>query len=270
MDLNKKTYFLITGASRGIGKSMALEIASKLKAGSVILLMARNLEALQKTKSEIESKRSDVTVQVISIDLSTAKAVQFQKIISGSLVQSQQEVSSFDRAFIIHNAGTLGDVTRKAQEMGETELWTQYYHTNVFATIALNVEFFKVFPTVPKLVVNISSLCSIEPFISMSLYCSGKAAREMYFKVLAVEEKDNDTLVLNYAPGAIDTDMTMIIQEDSFNLDLQDAFKTQRDNRTMLTTQQTAEKFIKVLEEVSFETGAHIDYYDYDCFDIVP
>ncbi|XP_075158170.1 sepiapterin reductase [Haematobia irritans] len=267
--LNKKTFFLITGASRGIGKTMAISVAAKLKSGSVIVLLARNLEALQKTKSEIESKRSDVTVQAISIDLSTAKAEQFAKILNGTLVQSQ-EVEIFDRALIIHNAGTLGDVTKKTKDLGDTEIWRQYYHTNVFSTIALNVEFFKVFATVPKLVVNVTSLCSIEPFISMGLYCSGKAAREMYFKVLAVEEKDNDTLVLNYAPGAIDTDMTLIIQEDTFNVDLKEAFQTQRDNRTMLTTQQTAEKFIKVLEDVAFETGAHIDYYDYDCFDIVP
>jgi len=47
--------------------------------------------------------------------------------------------------------------------------------------------------------VNISSLCALQPFRSWALYCSGKAARDMMFRVLAAEEPD--VRVLNYAPG---------------------------------------------------------------------
>lgn len=50
-----------------------------------------------------------------------------------------------------------------------------------------------------RTVVNISSLCALEPFPSWVLYCTGKAAREMMFRVLAKEEPD--LRVLNYAPG---------------------------------------------------------------------
>ncbi|XP_059224359.1 sepiapterin reductase [Stomoxys calcitrans] len=262
LDLNKKTHFLITGASRGIGKCMAIEVSLKLKAGSVIVLLARNLEALQKTQSEILSKRSDVTVQVFSVDLSTAKAEDINKLLNDSLEQSQTKASDFERAFIIHNAGTVGDVSKRAKDISDTDMWTQYYHTNVFSTISLNVEYFKMFSQVPKLVVNVSSKCGIEPFASMSFYCSGKAAREMYFNVLAVEEKGNETLVLNYAPGAIDTDMTVYVQKDTVNSELHEAFRKQRETKTMLTTDQTTAKFLSVLEEGTFQSGAHIDYWD--------
>lgn len=262
LDLNKKTYFLLTGASRGIGKTMAIDVSTKLAAGSLIVLLARNKEGLEDTKTIIESKRTDVTVQTFSIDLSSAKAEQFQKLLSDSLDQCHTEAGAFEKAFIIHNAGTVGDVAKKAIDVSDTVAWTQYYHTNVFSTIALNVEFFKVFAGIPKLVVNLSSKCGIEPFASMSFYCSGKAAREMYFNVLAVEEKDNDTLVLNYAPGAIDTDMTVYVQKETVNKELHEAFKSQRDTKTMLTAEQTTGKFIKVLEEGQFQTGAHVDYWD--------
>ncbi|XP_061393196.1 sepiapterin reductase-like [Musca vetustissima] len=262
LDLNTKTYFLVTGASRGIGKCMAIEVACKLKAGSVIVLVARNKEALENTQTAILAKRSDVTVRIVSIDLSSAKAENFQKLFSDSLAQSATKASDFKRAFIIHNAGTVGDVSKKAKDIADTEAWTQYYHMNLFSTISLNVEFFKVFAEVPKLVVNLSSKCAVEPFDSMSFYCSGKAAREMYFNVLAVEEKDTNTLVLNYAPGAIDTDMTVYVQKETVNKDLHEAFKSQRDNKTMLTVDQTTAKFIKILEEVEFKSGAHIDYWD--------
>lgn len=46
---------------------------------------------------------------------------------------------------------------------------------------------------------NISSLCAREPFPSWALYCAAKAARDMLFRVLAVEEPG--LRVLNYAPG---------------------------------------------------------------------
>lgn len=262
LDLNKKTYFLITGASRGIGKTMAIEVSKLLKSNSVIVLIARNEDGLKKTKACIESNRTDVKVLTYSVDLSVVKAEQFQKLLTDSLIQSKEKISSFERAFIIHNAGTVGDVSKKAIDVSDTNIWSQYYHTNVFSAISLNVEFFKVFAFVPKLVVNISSKCGIEPFASMSFYCSVKAARDMYFGVLAVEEKDTDTIVLNYAPGAIDTDMTVYVQDATISKDLHDIFKSQRDTKTMLTTEKTTAKFLSILKEQKFKSGEHVDYWD--------
>lgn len=54
-------------------------------------------------------------------------------------------------------------------------------------------------------VINISSLCAVQPFKSWGLYCAGKAGRDMLFKVLAAEEPN--VTVLNYAPGPLDNDM---------------------------------------------------------------
>lgn len=262
LDLNKKTYFLITGASRGIGKTMAIEVSKLLKADSVIVLLARNEDGLKKTKASIESNRTDLKVVTYTVDLSVAKAEQFQKLLTDSLLKTKEKITSFERAFIIHNAGTVGDVSKKAIDVSDTNVWTQYYHTNVFSTISLNVEFFKVFAFVPKLVVNLSSKCGIEPFASMSFYCSGKASRNMYFGVLAAEEKDTDTVVLNYAPGAIDTDMTVYVQDATISKDLHDIFKSQRDTKTMLTTEKTTAKFLTILKEQKFKSGDHVDYWD--------
>lgn len=52
-----------------------------------------------------------------------------------------------------------------------------------------------------KCIVNITSLLGIEPFKSVGYYCVGKASREMYFRVLALE---NPALnILNYSPGKL-------------------------------------------------------------------
>ena len=72
------------------------------------------------------------------------------------------------------------------------------------------------------LVVNVSSLCAVQAFDSWGIYCAGKAARDMYHAVLAQEltkqaaatvegtaggVSGRKMLVLNYAPGPLDTDM---------------------------------------------------------------
>ncbi len=69
------------------------------------------------------------------------------------------------------------------------------------------------FPLPERTVVNISSLMALRAQETWSLYCSGKAARDMFFRVVAAEEKG--VTVLNYAPGPVLTDMvTRDIQVD--------------------------------------------------------
>ncbi len=60
-------------------------------------------------------------------------------------------------------------------------------------------------PLPERTVVNISSLMALRAQETWSLYCSGKAARDMFFRVVAAEEKG--VTVLNYAPGPVLTDM---------------------------------------------------------------
>lgn len=260
LDLEKRTYLLVTGASRGIGQCMAIEVASKLKAGSLIALLARSEQGLLNTRAGIEALGKDLKVCTFSTDLSLATATQFRELLEKSL--EGVNASDFERAFIIHNAGTVGDVSKSAVDVSDTLVWQQYFHVNVFSVISLNCEFFRVFSGTPKVVVNITSKCGIEPFASMSFYCSGKAAREMYFQVLATEQALGNVLVLNYAPGAIDTEMTKEVQRISINKELVGLFKMQRDTKTMLTTEQTTRKFLQVLQEQKFKSGDHVDYYD--------
>lgn len=76
------------------------------------------------------------------------------------------------------------------------------------SVILLNAAFLRLMSTLPNCVVkviNISSICALEPFKSWGLYCTGKAGRNMLFKVLAAENPA--VRVLNYGPGPLNTDM---------------------------------------------------------------
>lgn len=77
-----------------------------------------------------------------------------------------------------------------------------YWGLNLTSMLCLTSSILKAFPDSPGLhrtVVNISSLCAVQPFKGWTLYCAGKAAREMMFQVLAAEEPS--VRVLSYAPG---------------------------------------------------------------------
>lgn len=259
-DLNKKTFFLISGASRGIGKTMAIECSKKFKPGSVLVLIARSLTGLEATKSEILSNTQGLTVLIYSVDLSTANSSDYEQLLAKSLKDSSTTAGDFEQAFVIHNAGTIGDVSIKSRNLNDVNQWDRYLRTNVSSVISLNCEFMKVFENQKKIIVNITSKAANVPFASFTEYCTGKAARQMYFKVLAAEEKE--TLVLNYSPGPVETDMTVDVQKNSHDSGVRGMFENLRSEKTILTTEQTTAKFLQVLEKNQFQSGDQVDFYD--------
>ena len=79
---------------------------------------------------------------------------------------------------------------------------TSYMAFNLSSAVCLTAGVLEAFPRregLRRTVVNVSSRCALEPFQSWGLYCSGKAARDMMFKVLALESPD--LRVVNYSPG---------------------------------------------------------------------
>ena len=72
MTTKNNKYALITGASAGIGKSFALQLAAQ---GGNLILVARRKDALQTLASEIQSQYQ-VDCQIISQDMAEANASQ--------------------------------------------------------------------------------------------------------------------------------------------------------------------------------------------------
>lgn len=100
------------------------------------------------------------------------------------------------------HAGSLGDVSRYCRDFTDVDEVDSYLSFNVSSALCLTTGVLRAVPRrvgLTRVIVNISSLCAIKPFASWVLYCTGKAAREMMFRVLAEEEPD--LRVLSYAPG---------------------------------------------------------------------
>ncbi|XP_078038958.1 sepiapterin reductase-like [Augochlora pura] len=256
--LSGKVFLVVTGASRGIGKHIATLFGSVLEKDSHVLLLATNLAALKETAKNIPSH---VSVDTASVDLSKATKDELHGIIIRSMKDKTPE--QFDRMVVVHNVGTMGDLTKVANDMTDITIWQNYYALNVFVPAILNGVIMEIFNEVPdqnKTVINITSLLAIKPYKSTAYYCSGKAAREMFFKVFAVENPEVN--VLNYSPGPVETDMLHEVCKTHGDQDIKASFNNMLTNRTVLTCDQTVNRLLNVLRDQKYTSGDHVDYYD--------
>lgn len=260
---NRKTYCIITGASQGIGRQIAIDFAKNVGDGSLFLLLARNLEKLTETETLMKQANSSIEVMTHSMNLAEPVGVAMSKIINLSLMHFQSTIQDFELALVVHNAGSLGDVTEPVTDMRNIDKINSYLVLNLYSVILLNAEFIRFFADQKKTeiaFINITSLCAIKPFPSMGYYCIGKSSREMYFSVLAAENPN--LTVLSYAPGPVLTEMADEIIENVQNDEIKNSFVDMKNNSKMLTTEQTVGKLVDVLRRRAFTSGGRVDYYD--------
>ncbi|KAM9330311.1 sepiapterin reductase [Gastrophryne carolinensis] len=250
---------VLTGASRGFGRCLAWELCSRVLPGSSLLLVARTGEALCSLAEELTIKYPGIEVRWVAADLGTSDGVR-------ATVEAAQKLpgqEAADRILIINNAGSLGDIGKSFLEFTDPSEVDRYFSFNVSSPLCLTSSLLKSFPTSPRtqrLVVNISSLAARKPFDSWTLYCAGKAARDMIFRVLAEEEKD--IRVLNYAPGPLDTDMQEQVRTQTKNQDLRHQFIDMKTSGRLIECRVSAQKMLDILQADAFKSGDHVDYYD--------
>lgn len=256
--LSGKVFLVITGASRGIGRQIAITFSSLLEEGSHILLLARNLSGLQETAKNISSK---VTVHTVSMDLGEGTKTDYERTILECLKGTTTD--AFDRVVVVHNVGTIGDVSKFLNEMVDVDEWKQFYSVNFILPAVLNAVIMNLFDhstNTKKVVINITSLYGIQANAACGSYCSVKAAREMYFKVFALENPDVN--VLSYSPGPVKTDMFHYVVEMIANPDTKNKLKHMHETNTVLTTEQTVNRLVEILKEHKYKAGDRVDYFD--------
>ncbi|XP_061657881.1 sepiapterin reductase-like isoform X2 [Syngnathoides biaculeatus] len=247
---------IITGASRGFGRAVAKEMARLVKPRSVFVLVARSGNELRALQTELAE--SDLEVRCVMADLSQMEALE-------SVVRTAKEAFSGDieHVILVNNAASLGDVSRFSKGFTNMAEVDSYLSLNITSALCLTASVLQAFPKqlgMRRCVVNISSLCAVKPFRSWVLYCTGKAARDMMFKVLAEEEPD--LRVLNYAPGPLDTDMQLVARTKTGESSLRKAFSDMFDEGQLLTCEASCTKMMKLLLEDKYTSGDHVDFYD--------
>ncbi|KAI8055062.1 hypothetical protein BDF22DRAFT_741651 [Syncephalis plumigaleata] len=259
--------YIITGANRGYGlaiaKALAAEIADPAKLH--LILVGRNFVSLANATEELEGLATTYLVYSVNFSCMDELDNNIDRIFSAYReIRTRYQVS---RVVLVNNAGTLGDAWHSIAEQ-DWKFAQTYYNVNLVSFFAITARFLKTVRSdhaIIRQVVNISSLMAVLPTERFSLYSSAKAARDSLITVAAKEEAESGIKTLNYAPGPMDTDMQTEMQstlQTPEHKALHAQFFPSKD--VFVDPAVSASKLIQLLNKNTFESGAHIDYFDLD------
>ncbi len=198
-DILRDRIILITGASDGIGKALALHAASL---GAQLILHGRNTAKLEKVYDEIDGIDGAPRPSIAVMDLASANAESYTSL-AGSL---DGEFGHLDG--LVHNAGILGE--RFSIEQYDVELWQRVMHVNVTSAFALTQV---LLPLLQKSedpsVIFTSSGVGRTGKAFWGAYSVSKFATEGLAQVLADEHRHTNMRVNCINPGATRTGMRL-------------------------------------------------------------
>ncbi|XP_005365367.1 sepiapterin reductase-like [Microtus ochrogaster] len=226
-----RTVCILTGASRGFGRALAPLLARLLSPGSVLLLSARSESALRRLEEELGTQHPGLQVVRAAADLCTEAGVQ-QLLFA---VRELPRPEGLQRLLLINNAGTLGDVSKGFLNVTDPAEVNTYWTLNLTSMLCLTSGTLNAFPDSPglsKTVVNISSLCALQPYKSWALYCP------------------------------LDTDMQQLARESSKDPEIRNGLQKLKSNGKLVDCGTSAQKLLSLLQKDTFQSGAHIDFYD--------
>ncbi|PWB71667.1 short-chain dehydrogenase [candidate division GN15 bacterium] len=182
------TRILITGASRGIGRAIAVRLA---KPDRHLLLHGRDRKELDQTAALAQKRGAHA--EILLCDLAVPEQVQ---AMARTLAVSPLHA-------LINNAGIA--VVKPLAEQSLEE-WQRTLAVNVTAPFLLTK---LLAPVMPKggSIVNILSIAAKVGFANWSSYSMSKAALDGFAKAVREELRPGGIRVINVYPGSTDTDI---------------------------------------------------------------
>ncbi|HZS53504.1 MAG TPA: SDR family NAD(P)-dependent oxidoreductase [Bryobacteraceae bacterium] len=198
IDLSEKTA-LITGASKGLGKAMAVALS---QAGASVALVSRDAEKLDRVKQEIEG--SGGKAAVFAADVSEEEAV--------NRLQTQVIEQCGKVQILINNAGI--NIRKNLVDFSLTE-WRSVMDTNLSSVFLMCRAF------VPQMkgtgygrILNLTSIMSHVSLAGRSAYSASKTALLGLTRALALELAPEGITVNGISPGPIGTEMNIPIMQN--------------------------------------------------------
>lgn len=180
---------IISGATRGIGKAIAIELASK---GHQLILLARNKTALKNLASDLNTSKS--THEFIPIDLTEAD--QISKITTQLNTKNPVDL-------LINNLGVYElDQASKLEDQNLKQL----LELNLFSAINLTQALLPLLrKSTASSIININSVMGIAANKSASAYSISKHALKAWNDSLREELRAEQIKVSSIYPGAVNT-----------------------------------------------------------------
>jgi NAD(P)-dependent dehydrogenase (short-subunit alcohol dehydrogenase family) len=181
---------LITGASQGLGRALATELADR---GWALVIDARRADRLDATAKELAERTHVVAVAGDVTD-------QHHR---ARLVAAVQDLGRLD--LLVNNASTLGASPLPELADIEPDVLRRTFEVNAIAPIALAQPLLPLLQARHGTVVSITSDAGLEAYPTWGGYGSSKAAFEHLSAVLGVEQPGIRVLVVD--PGDLRTEM---------------------------------------------------------------
>ena len=189
----------MTGASRGIGKAIALALATE---GVTVVAVARSEQSLHKVRQEIEVSGGKIAAIAADLELPDSP----QQIVE----QTVTHCGHLD--ILINNAGIV--LSRPLLETSRED-WDRVMNVNARAPFLLCKE------AIPHLkaagggtIIQISSVVGVKGYVEQGAYGASKHALMGMSKVLAQEVQADNIRVHAILPGGVATDMLANVRPD--------------------------------------------------------
>jgi benzil reductase ((S)-benzoin forming) len=220
---------LITGANRGLGKAL-VDVALKDE-HTFIVSLSRSLH-------QEHEGISDAKLLFIETDLSEPFSNSFLEPIEDRIL-TNTALYFFNNASIIMPIAKIGtfedlDIANSIQ-------------VNVQYPVSLINSLLHRFPMHQTVLVNISSGAANNPIPYWSLYGAAKAYMNQFYKVLAVENVENNFTFYTIDPGVLDTGMQESIRENAFPK--QDYFKALKEDNKLIQPKDAA---LKIFDTINY------------------
>jgi short-subunit dehydrogenase len=184
---------LITGASAGIGREFARQLAGS---AASLVLVARRGDRLEDLRAELTKRAPNLNVQVRIVDL--AEASQVDALITW-LAQNKIDID-----FLINNAG-LGDYGPFATSDPERD--DRIVQVNIAALTLLTRSLLPLMIATKRgAILNVSSSAGFLPIPGMAVYAASKAYVNSFSEALRAELRSTGVRVIALCPGPVHTE----------------------------------------------------------------
>ena len=175
--------YIVTGASSGMGRDFALEIAREFPGEKELWLIARREDLLNSISVLLKEEFDNLVVRIFPLDISgEAGSEKFNEILL-----KEQEREEFVVKGLVNNAGfgTYGPFTET-----DYERQLSMIDVNVYALTAFT---YRVVPFLKtgSFIINVASLASFLPLGNFAVYGATKAYVLSFTTALAAELKDS-------------------------------------------------------------------------------
>jgi len=191
---------VVTGASRGIGRAIALKFAA---AGADVACVSRSVENSKKVADEITALGRKAWSY--GVDVSDPKAV------AATAEAILKDTTKVD--ILVNNAGVTRDTL--LMRMSDDD-WDTVINTNLRGAFAFTKAFSRSFLGQRSgRIINIASVIGLMGNAGQANYAASKAGLIGFTKSIAREFASRSVTVNALAPGFIETDMTAVLNEQT-------------------------------------------------------